>query len=134
MECEDFAMQTSIQDKYLKVQVETASPGELTLLLYQELVRTLYKARQLGAQGEWFNSVEPLHKGRDILFELMSTLDMKYDLSKDLYELYSFYAQCIATVIIRQDGDLLDEVLDFAKGMLDTWKQVLQIVKSGNTL
>lgn len=127
-------MHTNIQDKYLKVQVETASPGELTLLLYQELVRSLLKARQSGIQEDWLQSTEPLHKGREILFELMSTLKMEYDLSKDLYELYGFYAQCIATVIIKHDLDLLDEVLEFAKGMLDTWKQALQIVKSGKAI
>ncbi|WP_435922718.1 flagellar export chaperone FliS [Paenibacillus sp. DYY-L-2] len=118
----------------MKVQVETASPGELTLLVYQELVRCLLKARQTGIQGEWQLGMESLHKSRTILFELMSTLNMKYELSKDLYELYGFYAQCIATVIIKHDLNLLDEVLEFAKGMLETWKQALQIVKSGNAI
>lgn len=125
-------MQTNIQDKYLKVQVETASPGELTLMLYQELVRTLLKARQLYSQGDQVTSAEPLHKGRSILFELMTTLDMKYDISKDLYELYGFYAQSIATVIIKHDLMLLDDVLEFARGMLETWKQALLLVKNGN--
>lgn len=124
-------MQTTIQDKYLKVQVETASPGELTLLLYQELVRSLMRARQYVMQGELHLCNEPLHKGRSILFELMSTLDMKYDISKDLYALYEFYGKCIADFIISQDINLLDEVINFAKGLLDTWKEALQIVKNG---
>ncbi|GAA0834545.1 flagellar export chaperone FliS [Bifidobacterium pullorum subsp. gallinarum] len=125
-------MQTNIQDKYLKVQVETASPGELTHLLYQELVRTLMRARQMVIQKDYQISNELLHKGRSILFELMSTLDMKYDISKDLYALYEFYAKCIAEVIINHEIDMLDEVIDFAKGMYETWKQALQIVKGGS--
>lgn len=127
-------MHTNIQDKYLKVQIETASPGDLTLLLYQELVRSLLRARQSVVQGDLQLSNEPLHKGRSILFEFMSTLDMQYELSKDLYELYEFYVKCINDVVINHDIKLLDEIIDFAKGMLGTWKQALQIVKSGNAI
>ncbi|MFS0836295.1 flagellar protein FliS [Paenibacillus sp. 1P03SA] len=39
-------MQNAKQQQYLKVRVETASPGELTLLLYQEMVKLLLQAKQ----------------------------------------------------------------------------------------
>ena len=60
-------MQNAQQLQYLKVQVETASPGELTLLLYQEIVKSLLKAKQLYSQGEYQLMNEVLYKVRDIL-------------------------------------------------------------------
>ncbi|EHB54680.1 MULTISPECIES: flagellar export chaperone FliS [Paenibacillus] len=124
-------MQNAQQLQYLKVQVETASPGELTLLLYQETVRSLLKAKQLYAQGNYERMVEVLHKVRSIFNELIITLDLQYEISQNLKELYLFYNNYLAQFIINRDETLLDETLDFAKGMLETWKQAVLLVKSG---
>ncbi|MEK3783906.1 flagellar export chaperone FliS [Paenibacillus sp. FSL R5-0810] len=124
-------MQNAQQLQYLKVQVETASPGELTLLLYQETVRSLLKAKQLYAQGNYERMVEVLHKVRSIFNELIITLDLQYEISHNLKELYLFYNNYLAQFIINRDETLLDETLDFAKGMLETWKQAVLLVKSG---
>lgn len=124
-------MHITQQAQYLKVQVETASPGELTLLLYQEIVRSLIKAKQLHAQSQYEPVNSLLHKVRSIFNELIITLDMKYDISRELSSLYLFYNNQIAQFIISRDETLLDNTLEFARGMADTWKQALNIVKSG---
>lgn len=124
-------MQNAQQLQYLKVQVETASPGELTLLLYQETVRSLLKAKQLYTQGEYESMNEVLHKVRSIFNELIITLDLQYEISRNLKELYLFYNNYLAQFIINKNETLLDETLDFARGLLETWKQALVLVKSG---
>lgn len=124
-------MQNAQQLQYLKVQVETASPGELTLLLYQETVRSLLKAKQLYTQGEYESMNEVLHKVRSIFNELIITLDLQYEISRNLKELYLFYSNYLAQFIINKNETLLDETLDFARGLLETWKQALVLVKSG---
>ncbi|MCT1403767.1 flagellar export chaperone FliS [Paenibacillus sp. LC231] len=124
-------MQNAQQLQYLKVQVETASPGELTLLLYQETVRSLLKAKQLYTQGEYEIMNEVLHKVRSIFNELIITLDLQYEISRNLKELYLFYNNYLAQFIINKNETLLDETLDFARGLLETWKQALVLVKSG---
>lgn len=124
-------MQNAQQLQYLKVQVETASPGELTLLLYQETVRSLLKAKQLYTQGEYESMNEVLHKVRSIFNELIITLDLQYEISRNLKELYLFYSNYLAQFIINKNETLLDETLDFARGLLEAWKQALVLVKSG---
>lgn len=123
-------MQNAQQLQYLKVQVETASPGELTLLLYQEIVKSLLKAKQLYSQGEYQLMNEVLYKVRDIFNELIITLDLQYDISQNLKQLYLFYNNQIAQFIINKDVSQLDGTLDFAKGLLETWKEALMLLKS----
>lgn len=123
-------MQNAQKLQYLKVQVETASPGELTLLLYQEIVKSLLKAKQLYSQGEYQLMNEVLYKVRDIFNELIITLDLQYDISQNLKQLYLFYNNQIAQFIINKDVSQLDGTLDFAKGLLETWKEALMLLKS----
>ncbi len=124
-------MQNAQQLQYLKVQVETASPGELTLLLYQEIVKSLLKAKQLYAQGQHENMNVVLHKVRSIYNELIITLDMQYGISQDLKDLYLFYNNYLAQFMINKNEALLDDTLVFARGMAETWKQALTLVKTG---
>ncbi|WP_068777456.1 flagellar export chaperone FliS [Paenibacillus sp. FJAT-26967] len=126
-------MQNAKQQQYLKVRVETASPGELTLLLYQEMVKLLLQAKQLYSQSQYEDMNQPLYKVKSILGELIVTLDMKYDISQDLSNLYMFYNNYIAEFIIRKDESMLNEVLDFARGMVDTWKQAMLSLKTNGS-
>lgn len=124
-------MQNAKQQQYLKVRVETASPGELTLLLYQEMVKLLLQAKQLYSQNQYEEMNQPLYKVKSILSELIVTLDMKYDISRDLQNLYLFYDQHIANFIIKKDENILEDILEFARGMAETWKQALASLKTG---
>lgn len=121
------------QMQYLKVQVETASPGELTLLLYQEIVKKLLKAKKLYSLDMNEDLNQELHRVRSIFNELIITLDLKYEISHELRDLYLFYNQHLANFIITKDETLLDDTLEFARGMVDTWKQALALVKTGRS-
>lgn len=127
-------MQNAAQQQYLKVQVETASPGELTLILYREMVKLLQIAKQLYSQNQIEGMNAALHKVRAILNELIVTLNMNYDVSKNLYQLYEFYSRYIAEFMIERNEKMLDDTLEFAQGMAETWKQaVLSLKKGGNS-
>ncbi|AWP25431.1 flagellar export chaperone FliS [Paenibacillus sp. Cedars] len=127
-------MQNAAQQQYLKVQVETASPGELTLILYREMVKLLQIAKQFYSQNQIEGMNAALHKVRAILNELIVTLNMNYDISKNLYQLYEFYSRHIAEFMIERNEKMLDETLEFAQGMAETWKQaVLSLKKGGNS-
>ncbi|GIP60212.1 flagellar export chaperone FliS [Paenibacillus sp. FSL W8-0186] len=121
------------QQQYLKVQVETASPGELTLLLYQEMVKSLLLAKKLYSQNQFEDMNAPLHKVRLILSELIVTLNMDYDIAKDLRRLYEFYSQYIAEFIIKKDEAMLNDTIEFARDLAATWKQALLSLKTGGT-
>lgn len=118
------------QQQYLKVQVETASPGELTLLLYQEMVKSLLLAKKLYSQHQFDDMNAPLHKARAILNELIVTLNMEYSIARDLRSLYEFYSQHIVEFIIKRDETMLNEVIEFAHDLTATWRQAMLSLKT----
>ncbi|MCR8844807.1 flagellar export chaperone FliS [Paenibacillus sp. SC116] len=124
-------MYNAKQEQYLKVKVETASPGELTLLLYQEMVKSLQKAKQLFSQSQLDEMKRCIYKVRDILNELTITLNMDYAIARELHDLYMFYQRHLTNFIINRNEQLLDDVLEFAREMAETWKQALLIVRKG---
>lgn len=125
-------MQNAVQQQYLKVQVETASPGELTLMLYQEMTKSLLMAKKLYLNNQFENMNAPLHKVRSILNELILTLNMDYEISKNLHQLYDFYSRHTAEFIVKRDVKMLDDVLEFSQGMAETWKKALLSLKKGS--
>lgn len=127
-------MQNMKQMQYLRVQVETASPGELTLLLYQELVKSLLRAKQCYSQNEYEEMGKFLHKSRAIMSELTVTLNKEYEIANSLHQLYTFYSNHLAQFIVSKDEQILDDVIEFARDMADTWKKALNQLKvSGST-
>lgn len=118
------------QLQYQKVKVETASPGELTLILYEELYRRLNLSKHQFVNNDLDQCRENLHRSRAIILELMVTLNMEYDLSNQLYRLYDYYLRRVNDFIVGREIEVIDEVIEFSKGMVITWKQALQIVKS----
>lgn len=118
------------QLQYQKVKVETASPGELTLILYEELYRRLNLSKYQFVNNDLDQCRENLHRSRAIILELMVTLNMEYDLSNQLYQLYDYYLSRVNDFIVGREIEVIDEVIEFSRGMASTWKQALQIVKS----
>lgn len=125
-------MMQNYQHQYQKVKVETASPGELTLILYEELYRRLNLSRKQFEGGNLDESRQNVYRSREILQELLVTLNMKYEISHQLYRLYDYYLRRLNDFVARKDLSALDEVVEFSRDMVSTWKQALQIVKSGS--
>lgn len=124
----------SYQQNYLKVRVETASPGELTLILYEELNKRLLKSKQLFNNDSFDLMREQVYKAKDILNELTITLNMDYEIARNLYELYFYYNKRLADFLIKRDLGILDEVLEFAQLMVETWKEALKSLKTGSSM
>lgn len=124
-------MKQNYQLHYQKAKVETAGPGELTLILYEELYKRLNIAKSQFENGVIEQCRHNIYRSRDILQELLVTLNMDYDISKQLYQLYDYYLRRLSDFIVKKEIEILIEVIDFAKGMVETWRQALQIIKSG---
>lgn len=119
------------QQQYQKVQVETASPGELTLLLYQEIIKSLLNAKDLFSKEMYQEMREPIYKAQRIINELIITLDMKHEISHQLYQLYHYYNRRLVDFLLKRELLILEEVITFAREITETWKQALGLLKSG---
>lgn len=116
---------------YQQNQVHTASPGELTLMLFQGAVRFLKMAIQAHEEKDWPSYNQRLQRVQDIYYELLSTLDMEQEISSQLQQMYQFIIQHLIEANIRQDLQKVQEALELSQQLRDTWQEMLQSLKAG---
>lgn len=115
--------------KYQENSVFTATPEELTLMLYNGLVKFIMKAQQSIEKKEIQQAHNDIVRAQDIVTELRSTLDLKYDIAKQLDSLYDFMFFRLIDANINKDSKALEDVLKLAKDLRDTWSEAMKIAK-----
>ncbi|NLM44968.1 MAG: flagellar export chaperone FliS [Clostridiales bacterium] len=118
--------------QYQQNVVNTSTPQELTLMLYNGLVKFLNLGVQAIENKEMENAHNNIIKAQRIIEEFMATLDMDYDISKNLYSIYDFMNRRLIDANIRKDKDIVEEVLGLAKDLRDTWSQAMKLAKDQN--
>lgn len=115
--------------KYQENSVFTASPEELTLMLYNGLVKFIMKAQQSIEKKDMQQAHKEILRAQDIVTELRSTLDLKYDIAKQLDALYDFMFFWLVDANVEKDINKLEEVLTLTKDLRDTWSEAMKIAK-----
>ncbi|WP_026672359.1 flagellar export chaperone FliS [Alkalihalobacterium bogoriense] len=112
---------------YKQNTLNTASPGELTLMLYNGCLKFIKQ----GKTGIENNDIEMrninIKKAQDIIRELMVTLETNSDLGKNMMRIYDFVLSRLVDANIKNDVQALNEAEQFVTEFRDTWKQVIQI-------
>ena len=115
--------------KYNNSKVLTASPAELTLMLYDGAI----KFCNIAIMGIEQNDIEKTHinirKVERIIEEFRSTLDRKYTVAEDFDRVYVFLLQRLLEANIKKDKAILEEVNMHLRSMRDNWKEVMRINK-----
>ncbi len=121
------AAQTSAHNAYKQNSVTTASPGELTLMLYNGCLKFLNKAtlaiHDKNVQEKNIN----LQKAQAIISELRATLNMEIEISKNMMALYEYMNNRLVEANIRNDIAIIEEVEGLVTEFRDTWKEVIRI-------
>ena len=112
--------------EYNRNKVLTASPAELTLILYEGAI----KFCNIGLEQ---NDMEKTHnnivKVENIIEEFQATLNHKYPVAEDFDKIYRYIYDLLIEANIKKDKELLERALDELRGMRDTWKEVMVKVK-----
>lgn len=110
---------------YQNNAVNTASGGELTLMLYNSCIKFIRQAIKDVAAEHYENKNTHIQKAQRIIQELMLTLDQEVDISKEILPLYDFMYYQLTEANINNETRKLEEVLELAIEFRDTWKDVL---------
>jgi flagellar protein FliS len=112
------------QDEYRKQQALTASPVELIIMLYDGLKKNIV----LGQRAIGKNDVQKAHnyliKAQDIVSELIKSLDMNYEVSKELMDLYQFMLENLMDANVKKDAEILNPVIDMVESLREAWREV----------
>ena len=120
----------SINNAYQSYQqnsVNTASPGELTLMLYNGCLKFIHIAKKAIDEKNIEVKNNNLIKAQNIIHELMVTLKEDYEVSKKIMPLYDYLYRRLVEANMKSDKAILEEVEEFVTEFRDTWKQVIQI-------
>ena len=117
-------------DAYARNRILTASPAELTLMLYEGAIKFCNIAEN--------NDIEKAHnnirKTDRIIEEFEITLDEKYPVAKDFQAVYTYLRSCLRHAMIDKNPETLQEVLKHLRTMRDTWKDVMKLTANGKKL
>mgnify|MGYP000961361320 CR=1 FL=1 len=116
-------------DRYKENAVYTSTPEELTFMLYNGLVRFIMQGKLAIEEKDIQKANESIIRAQDIVSYLQNTLDMKYDISKNLASIYDYIHRRLVDANISKDKNILDEALGFAKDLRDTWSQAMKLAK-----
>lgn len=114
-------------NQYRQQSAMTASPGELTLMLYDGCIKDLKLSKMSIEEKDFFKANENSKKAQAILDELIRTLDMQYPISQQLLQLYDFILHLVIDSNIKKDIVPLDSALELLVELRDAWQQAVRL-------
>lgn len=113
--------------QYNNSKILTASPAELTLMLYDGAIKFCNVAEQAIEQKDVQKAHTNIVKAQKIVDYLRQTLDMKYPVAKDFDKIYSYLESRLIQANMKKDNEILEECLEHLRSVRDTWKEVMRI-------
>lgn len=115
--------------QYNNSKILTASPAELTLMLYEGAIKFI----NIAEVAIEHNDVQKAHvnivKTQKIIDYLRQTLDMKYAVAQDFERIYVYLSERLVAANVKKDKEVLMEVNMHLRSVRDTWKEVMRINK-----
>ncbi len=110
-------------------KVETASPAELTLMLYDGAIKFCNIAMGAIENKDYEKANKNIQKARNIIVELQSTLDHKYKVAEDFDIIYDYIFRKLVDANMKKDPVILEEALNQIRDMRDAWKEIMRLAK-----
>ncbi|MET4653991.1 flagellar protein FliS [Exiguobacterium sp. PvP048] len=114
---------------YQTNSVTTALPQDLTLMLYEGLIKFSMLAKRSIEQGLIEQKNTNIQKAQAIILELQLTLNQSIALSKDLNNLYDYMQGRLIDANVKNDVVAIDEVIGFAEEFRETWKEAMKLAR-----
>ncbi|WP_393966028.1 flagellar export chaperone FliS [Exiguobacterium sp. S22-S28] len=114
---------------YQTNSVTTALPQDLTLMLYEGLIKFTMLAKRDIENGLIQEKNTNIQKAQAIIMELQLTLNQSIALSKDLNSLYDYMQSRLIDANVQNDVVAIDEVLGFAEEFRETWKEAMKLAR-----
>jgi flagellar protein FliS len=126
-------MQGKSASQYKEMQIKTASPGKLLLMLYQGALKFMKLAKKNINEGKIEESHKNIIKAQNIILELQGTLnkDQGGEIAVQLESLYDFIYRELIRANLNKNNEHLDSVIPLVEELFDTYKEIV-INKNSN--
>jgi flagellar protein FliS len=104
------------------------TPLEILVALYDKCIIECKKAVDHMETGRFVKANESLKRVENIVDELRFSLDMKYEVSQNLRDLYIFYRQTLITANYKKDAKAVRSLIPQFSELKDTFSQVQSLL------
>lgn len=112
--------------QYNNSKILTASPAELTLMLYEGAIKFCNVAIAAVENKDIEKAHIHIQKTEKIIDYLRQTLDMNYPVAEDFERVYSYIGRRLIEANVKKDREILEEVNGHLRSLRDTWKEVMK--------
>ena len=115
--------------QYNNSKILTASPAELTLMLYDGAIKFCNIAIMGIEQNDINKAHTNIRKVERIIEEFRSTLDRRFAVAEDFDRVYVYLLRRLLEANLKKDKEILEEVNTHLRSMRDNWKEVMRLNK-----
>ena len=108
--------------QYKQQSINSMTPGELLLMLYDELVKRSTLASMALEKENWPQFEEAMDRCIDIVNYLDETLDRKYPISRDLSRMYDYFPYEMGRIKTGRNKKELARLRPMLVDMRDTFR------------
>lgn len=112
--------------KYNNSKILTASPAELTLMLYDGAIKFTNIAIMSIEKEDMEKAHNYIVKVERIIEEFRATLNHTYEVAKDFERIYIYLAERLVQANMKKDPEILKEINVHLRSMRDNWKKVME--------
>ncbi len=123
----------AINNPYAQLKADsiyTATPEELTLMLYDGAVKFGNQALIALEQKDFAKTNTLIQKMQDIVREFQFTLKKDYEISQQLNLVYDYIYRALSAANMKKDKDKLEEALGLLRELRDAWKEAMKIARA----
>ena len=113
-------------EQYQRNKVLTATPAEVTLMLYEGAIKFCNIAIMAIENNEMEKAHNNIMKTQRIIEEFRNTLDRQYEVAEDFDRIYVYVLRRLFEANVRKDKEILEEVNGHLRSLRDTWKEVME--------
>lgn len=124
-------MYTKGFQQYKEQSIDTMTPGELLITLYDELIKRLTRAELALDQQQFELFEQSVDRSAEIIHYLDNTLDRQYPISADLSRLYEYFDYELIRVKIGRNKTELERVKRMIGELRASFRTAAQNNESG---
>ena len=126
-------MQSANRNRYLETSIQTASPQQLLIMLYDGAIRFCKLGIEAIKRKDYEDANTQLTKAQQIISEFQITLDRSIPISGDLSRLYDYFYTRLIQANIHKQVEPAEEVLGYLQELRETWMEAAIQLKQGTS-
>lgn len=110
--------------KEYATRVTQANRSQLVVIIFEASIESIHEGKKYMLAGKLEESKKEINRGKALVNELLSSLDMQYEISHYLRHLYIYAIKQLCQGIAKKEPELFDESTSILEALLKSFREV----------